>query len=59
LVLISVRGCINPRAIVQLKGLSQLKNPMASLGIEPATFQLVAYATKTISAQNQVKYGQY
>jgi hypothetical protein len=46
LVLISVRGGINPRDIVQLKGLGQLKNPMTSLGIEPATFWLVAYATE-------------
>jgi hypothetical protein len=27
---------------MQLKGLSQLKNPMTSSGIEPATFWLVA-----------------
>jgi hypothetical protein len=26
-------------AIVQLEGLGQLKNPMTSLGIEPATFR--------------------
>jgi hypothetical protein len=30
-----------PRAIVQLEGLSQLKNTVTSLGIEPVTFQLV------------------
>jgi hypothetical protein len=30
-------------AIVQLEGLGKLKkNPMTSMGIEPATFQLVA-----------------
>jgi hypothetical protein len=33
---------LTPRALVQLEGLSQLKNPVISLGIEPATFQLVA-----------------
>jgi hypothetical protein len=36
-----VRGRVDPRAIVRLEGLGQLKNPM-TLGIEPETFQLVA-----------------
>jgi hypothetical protein len=29
-ILISVRGWVNPRTIVQLEGLGQLKNPMTS-----------------------------
>jgi hypothetical protein len=42
LVLIYVRGLVDPRPIVLLEGLGQLKNPMTSSGIEPATFRLVA-----------------
>jgi hypothetical protein len=43
LLLISVRGWVDPRATVWLEGLDQLKNPLTSLGMKPATFWLVTY----------------
>jgi hypothetical protein len=42
LVLISVRGWVDSRAIVRLEGLGELNNPVTSSRIEPATFWLVA-----------------
>jgi hypothetical protein len=41
LVLISVRGGVDPIATVRLEVLLQLKNPITSSGIERATFRFV------------------
>jgi hypothetical protein len=50
LVLISVRGCLDSRALVRLERLDQLKNPVTSSGIEPTTFRLAAQGL------NQLRY---
>jgi hypothetical protein len=47
-VLISVRGCFVPRAIVQSEEFMSMKNIMTSSGIEPATFQFVAQYIKPL-----------
>jgi hypothetical protein len=51
LVIISVRGWVDPRAIVWLEGLGKLKEKKTyHPGLEPATFQLVAQCI------NQLRY---
>jgi hypothetical protein len=58
LALISVRGWVDPRAIVLVVGLGKLKNPMTSSEIEPATFGLHSASTNyaTAMAVSQIKY---
>jgi hypothetical protein len=50
LVLISVRSCVDTRAIVGLEGLGKLKKKITSSGLHPVTFRLVAQCL------NQLRY---
>jgi hypothetical protein len=56
LVLISVRGWVDPRVMVRLEGWGQLKNPVASSGIEPATFRFVALVPQPTTLPHAPKF---
>jgi hypothetical protein len=53
LILVSFRGCVNPRAVVRLERLGKFKKKsMTSSGIESTTFLLMPQYLKQLKKKN-------
>jgi hypothetical protein len=45
-------GCMNPRAVMRLRGLGKLKKPVTSSGMEHTTFRVVAWCLNRLDNVN-------